>query len=448
MTNGINPSSPVPVEAAALEKAAGAPPYMRLGSIRWRICALLFVANTINYMDRQVLSFLAPLLQVKIGWSEVQYGYIVVAFQAAYAIGLFFVGGFIDAIGVRLGYAITICIWSLAAISHAFARSALSFGISRFFLGLGESGNFPAAIKTVAEWFPKRERALATGIFNSGTSVGAILVPLTVPWVTEHLGWQWAFVFTGGFSLIWLAMWWSTYKSPEHHARLTPHELSHIRSDSSDVLTRVPWATLLRYRQTWALLIGKGMTDPVWWFLLFWLPKYFASAFGLKLNGLAAPIMLIYIVACVGSIFGGWLPAQGIKMGLSIKAARRSAMLLCAFAVLPIMLVGNIHSLWMVVAVISLAGAAHQGWSANIFTLASDIFPRAAVGSVTGIAGFGGAIGGMVAAYTVGLVLERFHTYAPIFVVAGTAYILAWLILQFLTRKPHPVFAESLESQT
>ena len=398
------------------------------------------MANTINYMDRQVLSFLAPLLQVKIGWNEVQYGYIVVAFQAAYAIGLFFVGGFIDRIGVRLGYAITICLWSMAAISHAFARTALSFGISRFFLGLGESGNFPAAIKTVAEWFPKRERALATGIFNSGTSVGAILVPITVPWIVAHLGWQYAFVFTGGFSLLWLLLWWTTYKSPEQHASLKPNELAHIRSDSSDVLTRVPWSKLLGYRQTWALVIGKGMTDPVWWFLLFWLPKYFASAFGLKLNGLAAPIMVIYIVACIGSIFGGWLPAQLIRMGIEIRTARRSTMLACALAVVPTIFVGQIHSLWLVVAVISLAGAAHQGWSANIFTVASDVFPRAAVGSVTGIAGFGGALGGMIAAYAVGLVLQRFHTYAPIFFVAGFAYLTAWLILQLLTRKPYPVF--------
>jgi ACS family hexuronate transporter-like MFS transporter len=413
----------------------------RLGSIRWRICALLFFANTINYMDRQVLSFLAPLLQVKIGWTELQYSYIVVAFQAAYAIGLFFVGGFIDRVGVRIGYAVTICLWSMAAISHAFARTALSFGISRFFLGLGESGNFPAAIKTVAEWFPKRERALATGIFNSGTSVGAILVPLTVPWIATHLGWQYAFVFTGGFSLIWLVLWWTIYKSPEHHASLKPNELAHIRSDSSDPLTKVPWGTLLGYRQTWALVLGKGMTDPVWWFLLFWLPKYFASAFGLKLNGLAAPIMIIYIATCVGSIGGGWLPALLIRAGLSIRAARRNAMLLCAVAVLPIMFVGSIHNLWFVVAVISLAGAAHQGWSANIYTVASDVFPRAAVGSVTGIAGFGGAIGGMIAAYAVGLVLQRFHTYSPIFFVCGTAYILAWLILQFLTRKPYPIFA-------
>jgi ACS family hexuronate transporter-like MFS transporter len=412
-----------------------APLKIKLGSIRWRICALLFFANTINYMDRQVLSFLAPLLQIKIGWTEVQYSYIVVAFQGAYALGLLAVGGIIDAIGVRLGYTLAITLWSLAAISHAFARSALSFGISRFFLGLGESGNFPAAIKTVAEWFPKKERALATGLFNSGTSVGAILVPLTVPWVATHLGWQYAFIFTGGFSLIWVVIWWTTYRSPEHHARVTESELIHIHSDSADVLTKVPWTRLLGYRQSWALLIGKGLTDPVWWFLLFWLPKYFSSSFGLKLTGLAMPIMIIYITACIGSIFGGWLPAQGIRMGLTIKVARRSAMLACALAVTPIMFIGNIHSLWLAIAVISLAAAAHQGWSANIFTLASDIFPRSFVGSVTGFAGFGGAIGGMLAAWIVGLVLQHYHTYSGIFFVAGTAYLIALLVMQILIPK-------------
>jgi len=418
-----------------------APDSFSIGSYRWRICALLFIANTINYMDRQVLSFLAPMLQTKIGWNEVQYGNIVVAFQFAYALGLLFVGGIIDAIGVKLGYALTIIVWSLAAMSHALARTPLSFGISRFFLGLGESGNFPAAIKTVAEWFPKKERALATGIFNSGTSVGAILVPLTVPWIATHIGWQFAFLFTGILSLCWVILWWFTYNHPERESKLTPRELAHIRSDPPDSTRRIPWARVLAYRQTWALVLGKGLTDPVWWFLLFWLPKYFSSNFGLQLTGLAGPIMIIYIAACVGSVLGGWLPALAIRMGLSVPNARRTAMLLCALAVMPITFVGHIHGLWTVVAIISLACAAHQGWSANIFTVVSDIFPRAAVASVTGVAGFGGAISGMAAASLVGLVLQRYHSYSGIFFVAGLAYLTAWLILQFLTRKPAPVFA-------
>jgi ACS family hexuronate transporter-like MFS transporter len=414
---------------------------MRMGGIRWRICALLFVANTINYMDRQVLSFLAPMLQIKIGWTEAQYSYIVVAFQLAYAIGLLFVGGIIDKIGVRLGYAITIMVWSLAAISHALARSALTFGISRFALGLGESGNFPAAIKTVAEWFPKKERALATGIFNSGTSVGAILVPLTIPWVVLKLGWQAAFLFTGGFSFLWLIAWWFTYRSPDFHHSVREAELAHIRSDAPDTTAKLPWGKLLGYRQTWGLVFGKGLTDPVWWFLLFWLPKFFAASYGLKLTALAMPIMTIYIVAAIGSVFGGWLPAVGLRMGLGIKAARRFAMLTCALGVVPIIFVGNIHGLWTVVAVISLACAAHQGWSANIFSLVSDIFPRAAVGSVTGIAGFGGAISGMLAAWIVGIVLERFHSYTGLFIACGSAYLLAWLLIQYFTRKPDLVLA-------
>ncbi len=416
-------------ESQALQPAALS---SKLGSIRWRICALLFFANTINYMDRQVLSVLAPLLQVKIGWSEVQYGYIVVAFQAAYALGLLFVGGFIDKIGVRIGYSLTIVWWSLAAISHAFARTPLAFGIARVFLGFGESGNFPAAIKTVAEWFPKKERALATGIFNSGTSVGAILVPFLVPQIVRHFGWPWAFVMTGAFSFLWLILWWITYKSPEHHPKLRAEEMAHIRSDVAETTITIPWSRVLRYRQTWGLVLGKFLTDPVWWFLLFWLPKYFATAFGLKMDGFALPVMLIYVVAAVGSIFGGWLPALGLKLGLSLRIARRLAMLACALCVLPILTVGSIHSLWQVVAVISLAGAAHQGWSANIYTVASDVFPRAAVASVIGIAGFGGAIGGMITAYVVGLVLETYHSYSGIFIVASLAYITALAILQLM----------------
>jgi MFS transporter, ACS family, hexuronate transporter len=408
-----------------------------MGSIRWRICALLFFANTINYMDRQVLGVLKPLLQVKIGWSEVQYSHIVMAFQAAYALGLLAVGGIIDAIGVRMGYALTIGIWSLAAMSHALARTPLSFGISRFFLGLGESGNFPAAIKTVAEWFPKKERALATGIFNCGTNMGATIVPLVVPWIAVTIGWQWAFLFTGGFSLIWLIAWLATYKSPEDHPKLGQAEHAHIRSDPGESATgdsakKVPWIRLLSYRQSWALLIGKGLTDPVWWFLLFWLPSYFSSEFHMKLTGLALPLVVIYNAAAIGSIGGGWLPAQGVKLGLSVKAARRLAMLVCAVAVMPIMLIGNIHNLWIAIGIISLAAAAHQGWSANIFTLASDIFPRSFVGSVTGFAGFGGAVGGMLAAAVVGKVLEKSNSYAVLFLGAGLAYILALGIIQLL----------------
>jgi ACS family hexuronate transporter-like MFS transporter len=416
-----------------------APQSSKMGSIRWRICALLFFANTINYMDRQVLGVLAPLLQVKIGWNEIQYGYIVVAFQTAYATGLLIAGWVIDAVGVRLGYALSIGLWSLAAMSHALARTPVAFGVSRFFLGLGESGSFPAAIKSVAEWFPKKERALATGILNCGTNVGATVVPLVVPWIAVTIGWQWAFLFTGGFSVLWLVVWLTTYKSPASHPKLLPTEHDHIRSDPPDSPIKVPWIRILSYRQSWALLIGKGLTDPVWWFLLFWLPKYFSSEHGLKLTGLALPLVIIYNAAAVGSIVGGWLPAQGIKRGLSVKLARRLSMLTCALAVTPIMLVGHVHTLWLSIVIISLAGAAHQGWSANIFTLASDIFPRSAVGSVTGIAGFGGALGGMIAAYIVGHVLQDAHQYSGLFFAAGMAYVLALLVITLLVPKQDQV---------
>jgi ACS family hexuronate transporter-like MFS transporter len=408
-------------------------------SVRWRICALLFFATTINYMDRQVLGVLAPLLQTKIGWNEIQYGYIVGAFQAAYALGLLVVGNIIDRIGVRLGYALAIGLWSVAAISHSLARSALSFGFSRFFLGLGESGNFPAAIKTVAEWFPKKERALATGIFNCGTNFGATLVPLTVPWIALNLGWQWAFLFTGAFSLTWLVVWWSTYKSPENDQKVGASELAYIRSDPPVVSRKVSWFRLLAHRQTWALVVGKGLTDPVWWFFLFWLPKYFAATFGVKLEGLALPLIVIYNAAAIGSIGGGWLPAQIIKLGASVKAARRLAMLCCALLVVPVMFVGNLHSLWFAIGVISLAAAAHQGWSCNILTLASDIFPRPVVGSVTGISGFGGAAGGFLAAMVVSQVLQRYHSYSALFVGAGSAYLVALLLIQVLIPKQDQV---------
>jgi len=421
------PETPIPSPSGSREFRA---PVMT--SVRWRICALLFVANTINYTDRQVLGVLAPLLQVKIGWTETQYGYIVVAFQVAYAVGLLVAGGIMDAVGVRLGYVLSVGLWSLAAMSHALARTPLTFGVSRFFLGLGESGNFPAAIKTVAEWFPKKERALATGFFNCGTNVGATIAPVVVPWIATTIGWQWAFLFTGGFSLIWVILWWSVYKHPEVNPKVNAAELAHIRSDPSEPARKFPWLRLLVYRQSWALLIGKFLTDPVWWFLLFWGPKFFVSTFGIKLTGLALPLIIIYTGAAVGSIGGGWLPAQFIKRGLSVRSARRLAMLICALAITPMTLVGQIHNMGVAIAILSLAAAAHQGWSANIFTLASDVFPRYAVGSVTGIAGFGGAVGGIVSALLVGPLLDKYHNYFWPFLVAGTLYLLALLIIRIL----------------
>jgi MFS transporter, ACS family, hexuronate transporter len=302
----------------------------QVGRRRWTICALLFFATTINYTDRQVLGLLAPLLQTNIGWNEAQYAYIGTSFLIAYALGLLIMGGVIDRVGTRLGYAVAIAIWSLAAIAHSLAGSPLGFGIARFALGFGESGNFPAAIKTVAEWFPKKERALATGIFNSGTNAGATIAPLVVPWIALRLGWQFAFLFTGAFSAVWIVCWLAVYRRPQDDTRLSSSELAYILSDPPETSAKIAWASLLAYRQTWAFLLGKFLTDPIWWFFLFWLPKFFSSVHGVSLLGLGLPLIVIYNSATLGSIFGGWLAARLIRAGWTVNRARKMAMLMCA----------------------------------------------------------------------------------------------------------------------
>jgi ACS family hexuronate transporter-like MFS transporter len=414
------------------------------GNYRWLICALLFFATTINYMDRQVFGILAPFLQKSIGWNEIQYGDIVFAFQAAYAVGLLIVGGIIDRVGTRVGYALSIAVWSLSAMGHALAHSVLGFGIARTMLGLGESGNFPAGIKTVAEWFPKKERALATGIFNSGTNVGAIIAPLTVPWIAVHLGWRWAFLFTGFFSATWLVTWLIVYRRPHEHPRLSPAELRYIQSDPVEPSTKIPWMRLLPHRQTWAFVLGKFMTDPIWWFYLFWLPKYLNATHGLSLTQLGPPLVAIYLAADVGSVGGGWLSSSLIKRGWNVNRARKSAMLICAFCVLPVMLVSRVSGLWPVVGLIGLATAAHQGWSCNMFTLASDMFPRRAVATLVGIGGFGGAVGGMALAWFTGHRLERTHSYGLLFFIAGSAYFFALIVIQLLTPRLDPAQIEAV----
>lgn len=429
--------------ASAIEAALHTPAG---GNYRWVICALLFFATTINYMDRQVLGLLAPYLGKTFGWNEIQYGNIVTAFQAAYAVGLLLMGGFIDRVGTRIGYAIAIAVWSLSAMGHSLATSVFGFGVARTMLGLGESGNFPAGIKTVAEWFPKKERALATGIFNSGTNVGAVVAPLTVPWVAAHLGWRWAFLFTGFFSATWLVCWLAIYRKPQEHPRLSAGELRYIQSDPVEPVTRIPWARLLPHRQTWAFVLGKFMTDPIWWFYLFWLPKYLNSTHGLSLSQLGPPLVAIYVSADVGSIAGGWLSGRLIKRGWTANRARKSTMLICAFCVMPVMLVSRIGSLWPVVGIISLATAAHQGWSCNIFTLPSDMFPRRAVASVVGIGGFGGAVGGMCIASFTGFLLQATHSYVPIFFIAGSAYIFALLVIHLLAPGLEPAKIDAAES--
>jgi ACS family hexuronate transporter-like MFS transporter len=410
-------------------------PGARLGHVRWTICAMLFVATSINYMDRQIIAILKPTLMKPvaehgIGMTEVGYGHIGAAFMIAYAIGLLAAGRFVDKIGTRIGYMVIMAVWSLSAMGHALANSVLEFGIARFSLGLGESGNFPAAIKTVAEWFPQSERSLATGIFNAGANVGAILAPLIVPWVTIRYGWHAAFLATGIFSAIWIVYWFRKYRKPAEHPTLTGAELRHIYFEAAEQMgPSTPWIKLLSIRQTWAFSIPKFLTDPIWWFLLFYLPSYFSDKFHLDLSHLGLPLIIVYSASTIGSIGGGWFPTFFRHLGLSTTHARLVAMLFCACLVVPIFILNYLHSEWVAIALLSLATAAHQGWSANLFTTASDMFPRSAVGSVTGIGGMAGAAGGALMVNYAGYILQLTHSYATLFAIAASAYLVALLIL-------------------
>jgi ACS family hexuronate transporter-like MFS transporter len=401
-------------------------------NVRWTVCAMLFFATSINYMDRQVLGILAPVLQHSIGWSEQQYSYIVMAFQFAYAVGLLAAGRLIDRIGTRLGYALIMGVWSLSAMAHSLASTALGFGIARFFLGLGESGNFPAAIKATAEWFPQRERSLATGIFNSGANLGAMLAPAIVPWVTIRYGWQASFLITGLFSALWIAWWLTHYRTPQDHQKLSVTEYAHIYQDVPEQLAKIPWARLFGFRQTWGYALAKFLTDPIWWFYLYWLPKYLDGRFHLGLAHLGLPLIIVYNMSAVGSIGGGSIPLFLVRRGLPVSRARFFAMLAMALLVVPVFFIGRVTNEWVAVALLSVAAAAHQGWSANLFTTASDMFPREAVGAVTGIGGTAGSVGGVLFAYGVGVVLTRYHHYSLLFAISAGAYLLALLLLQLL----------------
>jgi ACS family hexuronate transporter-like MFS transporter len=409
-----------------------------VGRYRWRICALLFAATTLNYIDRQVLGVLAPDLTQRFGWSEIDYSNIVTAFQAAYAIGLVSAGALIDKLGTRIGYALAISLWSVAAMSHALAGGVPGFAAARFLLGLGEAGNFPAAIKTVAEWFPRRERAFATGLFNSGSNVGAILAPLAVPVVAVTWGWQVAFLFTGVLSAIWLITWLAVYRPPAQHPRLSSAEMAYIRTDPEEPAVRLPWAQLLRHRQAWAFVLAKFLTDPIWWFFLFWLPKFLNQEYGLTLTALGPPLIAIYLLADVGSIGGGWIAGRFIKRGWSVNKARKGAMLLCALSVVPIVFASSATNLWVAVLLIGLATAGHQGWSANVFTLTSDMFPRYAVASVVGLGGLAGAVGGMLISTFVGFLLQATGSYVPVFLMAGSAYLVALAVVHLLVPRLEP----------
>jgi MFS transporter, ACS family, hexuronate transporter len=421
MANSIDPGT-----LAELDSSPGA----RIGRVRWTICAMLFVATSINYMDRQVLSILKPTLEHTIGMTELDYGHIVGFFTFAYAVGLLAAGRFVDKVGTRIGYMVIMAVWSLSAMGHALANSVLEFGIARTFLGLGESGNFPAAIKTTAEWFPQSERSLATGIFNSGTNIGVIVASLIVPWVTIHYNWHAAFLVTGLFSALWILLWYSKYRKPVDHPTLTGAELRHIYQEAAEKMgPSTPWAKLLGLRQTWAFTIAKFLTDPIWWFYLYWLPSFFSARFHLNLSHLGLPLILVYNASTIGSIGGGWLPAPFRRLGLSAVNARLTTMLLFACLVAPVFLINYLHSEWAAIGLLSLAAAAHQGWSANLFTTASDMFPRSAVGSVTGIGGMAGSVGGFLLANYAGYILQLTHSYASLFAIAASAYLIAMLIL-------------------
>ena len=394
--------------------------------IRWYICGLLFFATTINYVDRQVLGLLKPVLEKELRWREADYGWIVFAFQLAYALMMPFAGRLIDWAGTRLGYAVFVALWSVAAMGHALARSAVGFGVARFALGLSESANFPAAIRTVADWFPQRERALATGIFNSGANIGAILAPLAVPYLALHYGWRSAFIVTGAAGLAWVVVWWWSLRGPRMPAPPP--------SPEEEEMARPSLGSLLTSRAAWAFISGKFLTDPAWWFYLFWLPGFFNRVYGLDLAHLGLPIIVVYQASAVGSIGGGWIPSLLLRRGWTPNRARAAAVSICAVAVTPVMFVGTGRvTVWAAVALVGLATAAHQGWSANLYTLASDLFPRGAVGSVVGLGGLGGAVGGMLVAPMVGYWLDWSHgAYGPLFVIAGSIYLVAFGAIHWL----------------
>jgi ACS family hexuronate transporter-like MFS transporter len=411
----------------------------RVGRLRWTVCALLFFATTINYVDRSVLGILAPTLRSEIGWTDGQYGQISAAFTLAYAIGFLGAGWIIDRFGTRLGYALYLIGWSLAAAGHALAATPFGFGVARFMLGLGESGNFPAAIKTVAEWFPRRERALATCIFNAGSNVGVIVAPLVVPWLTLTWNWRVAFVATGLAGLLWVLFWWPLYRTPSEHARLGPEERRHIESDPPEPAVDVAWLALLRYRQAWAFAVGKFLTDAVWWFYLFWFPLFMADRFGFDLRNIGAPLITVYLLADVGSVGGGWLSSSLLKRDWTPNAARKTAMLVCAILILPVAAAPHVENPWVAVGLVGLAAASHQGFSANIFTIASDMFPKPAIGSVVGFGGFAGAMGGFLMNLAAGWFRENQGDYTAMFTIAGLTYLVAIAAIHALAPRLEPV---------
>lgn len=423
---------------AEIEEEADLSIGARVGNVRWTICAMLFAATTINYMDRTVLGLLKPTLMLSvanhgIGLTEESYGTVVAFFTLFYAVGLLAAGRFVDKVGTRIGYMVIMGLWSLSAMGHALVNSVLQLGIARSCLGVGESGNFPAANKTVAEWFPQRERALATGIYNSGANIGVILAALIVPVVVLRFGWHYAFLVTGLFSATWILVWFFKYRRPTDHSKLSTNELAHINQDPPEKpCASLPWIKLLGIPQTWAFTIPKGLTDPIWWFYLYWLPDFFSKQYHLDLKHLGLPLIFVYTASSVGSIGGGWLPSYLIRKGISAQRARLSVMLFFAFLVFPVFLINYLGSEWIAIGLLSLAAAAHQGWSANLFTTASDMFPRKAIGSVTGIGAMAGAVCGFAFAKLAGHLLQVSSSYAILFLIAASVYLVSWVFMVLL----------------
>ena len=426
----------------------------QIGKYRWTICSLVFFATTVNYLDRAVISLLKSDLEKQFNWTETDYGNIVIAFQLCYAIGMLFAGRLIDKLGTKIGYGLATALWSVAAIAHGFVTSTLGFMVARGALGVTEAGNFPAAIKTVAEWFPKKERALATGIFNSGANIGAIAAPLTVPFIAKEWGWEWAFIITGAIGFIWLFFWFILYEVPAKHKKLTSPEFEYIHSDKEEPIPgtqetkKVSWFKLLEYKQTWAFAVGKFLTDPIWWFYLFWLPDFLKKEYGLSNEGVALPVAAAYILATIGSVYGGWLPLSFIKKGWPIFRSRKTSMLIYAFCVLPVVFaqyLGAIH-MWLAVFIIGFAMAAHQAWSANIFTTVSDMFPKYTTASVIGIGGMFGGLGGILFSKAATRMFDHYKAlgkieegYFIVFIICGVAYLLAWIIMHFLVPRLKPI---------
>lgn len=429
----------------------------KTGNYRWTICALIFFATTVNYLDRAVISLLKSNLSDEFKWNDGDYANIEIAFKIAYSIGLLGAGRLIDKLGTKMGYFISTLLWSISAVCHAFVSSTFGFGVVRSALGISEAGNFPAAIKTVAEWFPKKERAFATGIFNSGANVGAIIAPLTVPFIAVTWGWRWAFVITGSIGFIWIILWFLFYEIPARQKRLQQDELDYINSDTdeldkADKLNtdqKTSWFKLLTYKQTWAFSIGKFLTDPIWWFYLFWLPDFLESQYGLKGTAIALPVAVVYTMSTFGSVFGGYLPKYLIEHGWAAFKARKTSMLIFAVSVVPIIfsqILGSID-MWLAVIIIGIAASAHQAWSCNIFTTVSDMFPKTTVGSVTGIGGMFGSVGSVFLSLFVQKNMfvhyRAIHhieiAYYIMFFVCGGAYILAWLIMHVLVPKMKPI---------